>query len=234
MAGIARETHYQQTILNGSPSKLQLSFEYSDGLGHLAMKKVQAEPGLAKTLDAGNNVIEVDTTPNLRWVGNGRTVLNNKGKPVKQYEPYFSTTYDYEDDKKLVEIGVTPVLYYDPVGRLLKTDFPDGTFSKTEFDAWQQLTFDQNDTVNDSDWYTLRTTGSLSGNPQENQAAQKASVHYNTPSQVHLDALGRAFYSIEHNKFKDINTNLIVDEFYATQTVLDIESNQRKVIDART
>ncbi len=233
VAGIARETHHQQTLLNNTPSKLQLSFEYSDGLGHVAMKKMQAEPGIAKKLDSGNNVIEVDTSPDLRWVGNGRTVLNNKGKPIKQYEPYFSVTHEYEDDKKLVEIGVTPVLYYDPVGRLIKTDFPDGTFAKTEFDAWQQLIYDQNDTVNDSDWYAMRTTGSLSSNQQENQAAQKASVHYNTPGRIHLDSLGRSFYTIAHNRFEDHKTSLIVDEFYSTQSVLDIEGNQRQVIDAR-
>ena len=233
VAGIARETHHQLTLLNKTPSKLQLSFEYSDGLGHVAMKKMQAEPGFAKELDSGNNVIEVDTSPSLRWVGNGRAVLNNKGKPVKQYEPYFSVKHEYEDDKQLVEIGVTPVLYYDPVGRLIKTDFPDGTFAKTEFDAWQQLIYDPNDTVNDSDWYALRTTGSLSSNPQENQAAQKASVHYNTPGQIYLDSLGRSFYTIAHNRFEDHKTSLIVDEFYSTQSVLDIESNQRQVIDAR-
>ena len=234
VAGIERETHYQQSALNHIPSKLQLSFEYSDGLGHVAMKKMQAEPGLAKKIDAGNNVIEVDTSPNLRWIGNGRTVLNNKGKPVKQYEPYFSVTHLYEDDKQLVEIGVTPVFYYDPLGRVIRTNFPDATFANTEFDAWQQLMFDRNDNVNDSDWYILRTTGSLSADPQENQAALKASIHYHTPTQIHLDSLGRSFYTIEHNRFKDHITKLIVEEFYATQLVLDIESNQREVIDART
>jgi len=233
VASILRETHYQQTLIDGTPSKLQLSFEYSDGLGHVAMKKIQAEPGLAKTLDGSGNLIEVDTTPNLRWIGNGRTVLNNKGKPVKQYEPYFSATFAYEDAPQLVEIGVTPILYYDPADRLIKTDFPDGTFTKTEFDAWQQTSYDQNDTVNDSAWYTLRTTGALAADPREYQAALKASVHYNTPAVVHLDSLGRPFYSIAHNRFRDPNTNVLTDEFYATQSVLDIEGNVRQVIDAR-
>jgi RHS repeat-associated protein len=233
VASILRETHYQQTLIDGSPSNLQLGFEYSDGLGHVAMKKIQAEPGLAKALDGSGNLIEVDTTPNLRWIGNGRTVLNNKGKPVKQYEPYFSVDFAYEDAPQLVEIGVTPILYYDPTGRLIKTDFPDGTFTKTEFNAWQQTAYDQNDTVNDSDWYTLRTTGALATDPRENQAALKASMHYNTPAVVHLDSLGRPFYSIAHNRFRDPNTNIITDEFYATQTVLDIEGNMRRMIDAR-
>ena len=30
------------------------------------------------------------TSGPLRWIASGKTILNNKGKPVKQYEPYFS------------------------------------------------------------------------------------------------------------------------------------------------
>ncbi|MGY0035270.1 hypothetical protein [Pedobacter sp. NJ-S-72] len=60
----------------------------------------------------------------LRWIGNGRTVLNNKGNAVKQYEPYFSVSFQYEDLKELVETGVTSVLYYDAPGRIMKTKCP--------------------------------------------------------------------------------------------------------------
>src|SRR4030095_7258813 len=81
VASIVRETHYREE--HGTPSKLQNSFEYSDGLGRVAMKKVQAEPGLAKKLNDSNVVVDVDTHDKLRWVGNGRTVMNNKGKLVK-------------------------------------------------------------------------------------------------------------------------------------------------------
>src|ERR1044072_294423 len=102
------------------------------------MKKVQAEPGRAKKgesqTDGSYTVTEIDTSPYLRWVGNGRVILNNKGKPGMQYEPYFSVTHHYESAPELVEIGVTPVMFYDPVGRLVRTDLPDGTFSRVEFD----------------------------------------------------------------------------------------------------
>ena len=85
------------------------------------MKKVQAEPGIAKQVtvnpDDTYSVSDVNTAAlnpkQLRWIGNGRTVLNNKGNAVKQYEPYFSITHQYEDLKELVETGVTPILYYD-------------------------------------------------------------------------------------------------------------------------
>ncbi len=233
VATIVRETHFQASVASGIASKLQYRFEYSDGFGNVAMRKMQAEPGIARALDGAGNLIQVDTTPNLRWIGNGRLVLNNKGKPVKQFEPYFSATYDYEDDPQLVEIGVSPLLYYDPPGRNVRTEYPNGTFSKIDIQGWLTQTFDQNDTVVDSDWYTQRTTGSLAGNAQENQAAQKTAIHYNTPAAAHSDGLGRAFYAVAHNKFVDHTTLTLKELFYETYTRLDIEGNTKQLVDPR-
>jgi RHS repeat-associated protein len=233
VASIVRETHFQATLTPGTPSKLQYRFEYSDGFGNVAMRKIEAEPGIALALDGSNNIMQVDTTPNPRWVGNGRTVLNNKGKPVKQFEPYFSATYNYEDDPQLVEIGVTPLLYYDPPGRNVRIEYPNGTFSRTDIQRWMTQAFDQNDTVTDSDWYTQRTTGSLAANPQENQAALKAAVHFNTPAVSHSDCLGRAFYAVSHNRFVDHKTLVLTDLFYETYTQLDIEGNAKQIVDPR-
>jgi RHS repeat-associated protein len=238
-ASIVREQHRSVDPL----SPIQIGFEYSDGLGRVAMAKVQAEPGIAKHIvvepDCSFSVTEVDTasqTPErLRWIGNGRTVLNNKGNPVKQYEPYFSVTPHYEDAKELVETGVTPVMYYDALGRLVKTEFPDQTFSKIEFDSWKQRSFDQNDTVEDSEWHRLRVDNLIDAQliaagkdpVKEEAAAQKAEAHYDTPSAVHLDTLGRPILSIDHNRIAGI------DEFYQTRIVLDIEGNVRSIVDAR-
>lgn len=238
-ASIGREQHHSQNAL----SPIQIAFEYSDGLGRVAMTKVQAEPGLAKKLvvqpDCSFSVTEIDTsiqTPaRLRWIGSGRTVLNNKGNPVKKYEPYFSVTPRYEDAGELVETGVTPILYYDAVGRLVKTEFPDQTFSKVEFDSWKQSTFDQNDTVQQSEWHRLRVNNLINARliqagkdpAKEKAAAQKAEAHDKTPAIVHLDTLGRPILIIEHNRVAGI------DEFYSTHIVLDIEGNARRIVDTR-
>ena len=76
-------------------------------------------------------------------------MFNDKGFPVEQYEPYFSTTAGYESADALVKQGLTQVRRYDPLGRLVRTDLPNGTFSKVLFDPWKQTTFDPNDTVTD-------------------------------------------------------------------------------------
>jgi RHS repeat-associated protein len=215
----------------------QESYTYSDGTGREAMKKMQAEPGPAPIRDADGHLqhgpdgtlLQVDTTPNVRWVGTGRTVVNNKGNPVKQYEPFFSRTPDWETEEEVVESGVTPMLTYDPLGRLIRTDFPDATFSTVAFDSWRQETWDQNDTVLQSGWLASRLPDFDPANPPANPtpdqaAAIKAARHAATPSVAYLDALGRAFRTVEDNGAAGQ---------YPTAIELDIDGHQRSVTDAR-
>jgi len=236
VATVSREKHFSAD--NNSP--VQIGFEYSNGIGEVVMKKVQAEAGLAKQVIANrdNSIIvdEIDTSSSnpkqLRWIGNGMTIKNNKGNAVKQYEPYFSTSFQYENLKELVETGVTPVMYFDAAGRLIKTEMPDGTFSKVVFDSWKQTVYDANDTVTESTWYLKRTDNSRADfitDIKEQQAAAKATKHSETPTVLHFDTLGRAVLSIEHNK----NSVTNADEFFRTKIKLDTEGNLRSVTDAR-
>ncbi|MGA9768041.1 MAG: SpvB/TcaC N-terminal domain-containing protein [Blastocatellia bacterium] len=234
-ASITRETHHQSEVASGKASPLQYAFQYSDGLGRVAMHKIQAEPGLASRIelhtDGTYKITEVDTTPNRRWVGSGRTVVNNKGNPVMQFEPYFSVTHAYESAKELVESGVTPILYYDPLDRLIRTDFPDGTFSRVLFDVWQQSSYDRNDNVQASAWYRARKDGRLGA--AEERAAKKSLIHDDTPVIAHYDSLGRAIYTLEHNRFRDRVTDTISEEFLATLVKLDIDGNRLFIRDPR-
>ena len=212
-ASIIREEHFTKN--NDSP--VQLIFEYSNGIDGVVMNKVRAEQS--------------------SWIGNGRTILNNKGNPVKQYEPYFSETHQYEDQKELVETGVTPIMYYDAMGRLKKTELPDGTLSKVEFDSWKQTAYDANDTILESSWYINRTNRLIDAeliaegkDPiKEKIAADNAARHANTPNILHVDTLGRPVLSILHNR----NVITDADEFYQTKVKLDTEGNLRSVTDAR-
>ena len=55
-------------------------------------------------------------------------------------------------------------------------------------------------------------------------------MHANTPSVTYSDSLGRTFLSIAHNRREQEGVPL--DQYLATRTELDIESNQRAIIDA--
>ncbi|MBC7816824.1 MAG: toxin, partial [Planctomycetaceae bacterium] len=131
---LVRETHDSDPI-PASGLKFQHSFSYSDGFGREIQKKIQAEPGPVPKRDAaGKIIVGADGQPELtandvspRWVGSGWTIFNNKGKPVRQYEPFFTDTHRFEFD---VRIGVSPVLFYDPVERVVATLHPNHTWEK--------------------------------------------------------------------------------------------------------
>jgi RHS repeat-associated protein len=222
----AREQHGAANL------RWQELYSYSDGSGREVMRKIQAEAGLAPARDLNGALIHdpdgrlVFAPTQTRWVGSGRTVFDNKGNAVKKYEPFFDSTSAYEDENELVEWGVTPILRYDPLGRLIRTDFPNGTFSKVEFDAWQQKAWDNNDTVRDSQWYRERGSPDPNypnrPNEPETAAAWLAAKHAETPALALFDAIGRQFLTIIDNG---------ASGKYQTEVELDIEGNQRSTTD---
>jgi RHS repeat-associated protein len=218
-----RVTHYHADALH--QTQWQEAYTYTGGGGSIVLKKAQAEPGPALQVNEDGTVTSIpDTAPNLRWIGNGRTIVNNKGNAVKQYEPYFSVAPTFDDEQDMVQLGVTPVMHYDPLSRVIRTDLPNDTFTKVEFTPWQQKHFDPNDTVRDSQWYIDNGSPDPLNpepvNPGE-RAAWLAAKHYDTPVVSHLDSLGRAFLSI--------NTDGAVH--IETRNVQDIEGNLLQVID---
>ncbi|MFX1562422.1 MAG: SpvB/TcaC N-terminal domain-containing protein, partial [Promethearchaeota archaeon] len=135
VATIVRETH-NSDLRQDQRSKLQISFSFSDGLGREIQKKIQAEPG---------PLTEEGIIVSPRWVCSGWLVFNNKGDPVKKYEPFFDDTHEFRFG---IKIGVSPTLFYDAVGRLVATLYPNHTYEKVVFDPWHQETWDVNDTTN--------------------------------------------------------------------------------------
>jgi RHS repeat-associated protein len=215
--GILRETHVA-ALPPGAESALQAAFEYFDGAGGSIVKKVQAEP-------------ETDGGP-VRWIASGKTIRNNKGKVVKQYEPYFSDVAQRFEEP--VEAGVTAVIYYDAAGRVVRTEQPDGSFSRTEFSPWHASAFDANDTVLEpgNGWYAAHSDVTASAAAQ--RAAQLASVHAATPSVSHLDSLGRDVVAIGHNRWQyPGNATPSADERDVTFTRLDAEGKPLWIRDAR-
>jgi RHS repeat-associated protein len=233
-ATLAREAHVSD-LSGGQTTKIQILFSYSDGYGREIQKKVQAEPG--PVTDKGPVV-------NPRWVGAGWTIFNNKGKPVRQFEPFFSQlpamVHQFEFG---VQVGVSPILCYDPVDRVVATINANHSYQKVTFDPWHKATWDSNDTVLQSDpttdsdvgdffqllptgeyfptWYTQRIGGGLG--PQEQDAANRAAAHANTPTLAYFDTLGRTFLTILDNGGGTT---------FPSRVEFDIQGNQRAVRDA--
>jgi RHS repeat-associated protein len=233
-ATLARETHFND-LLPRQQSKIQITFSYSDGFGREIQKKIQAEPG---------PVVDKGPVIDPRWVGSGWNIFNNKGKPVRQYEPFFGqlATKGHQFEFGM-QVGVSPILFYDPGERVVATVRPNHTYEKIVFDPWHQASWDGNDTVLQADpttdpdvgsyfkrlaagdysptWYASRIA-KPPGDPGHD-AAVKASAHANTPALAYFDTLGRTFLTIADNAG---------DGQYQTHIELDIQNNQRSMTDA--
>jgi RHS repeat-associated protein len=257
-ATLARETHVSGP-LPPHGLKIQLSFSYSDGFGREIQKKVQAEPG---------TLVEGGPIASPRWVCSGWTILNNKGTPVREYEPFFSkrqrpdgTLFSDHRFEFGATVGVSAVQFYDPAERVIAILHPNHTYEKVVFDPWQQTTYDVNDTCaprnqetgdprTDPDiqgyvaeyfktqpatwqtWYAQRVGGAVG--THERDAAEQAAAHADTPTSAHFDALGRPFLTVARNRVVCSRHDLDgTEDSFATRIELDIEGNERAVIDER-
>src|SRR6185436_12149168 len=157
--------------------------------------------------------------------------------------------------------GVSPMLFYDPAERVIATLHPNHTYEKVVFDPWHQTTYDVNDTCalrnaqtgdprSDPDiggyvaeyfktqlatwetWHVRRIDGALG--QDERNAALRAESHADTPTTAHFDALGRPFLTVARNRVACAGHDLDASEdSFATRVELDIEGNQRAVLDER-
>ncbi len=224
-ATLARETR------GGDAGRIHVSVVHSTGLGAAAQEKAITSPG---PVVAGGPVVSP------RWVGTGWTVLDNKGQPVKQYEPFFSASPTFEFARAE---GVSGTSLYDPIGRVAARLHADHTYDKTVHGPWRQEAWDATDTVLVADpagdpdvgelfarlpagdylptWHARRAGGALGA--VEQQAAAKSAAHAATPTVSHLDALGRPFLTVQDNGPAGS---------VPTRMVYDVEGNVRGIVDA--
>ena len=211
---ITRETHVSD--LTGPPpypgaprvTRCQYRLAYGDGFGREVQRKALAAPDS----DSGA----------ARWATSGWTVYDNKGRPVRAYEPFFSAAPGFEF---AAATGVATVTCYDPPGRVVAVLHPDSTWEKITFGPWRQEMWDGDDTVLAADpradpdvggyftrllgaasftsWHDLRSGGQYGATAEERaaqqDAARKTAPFAATPATVHFDSLGRACLAVADN-----------------------------------
>ena len=195
-------------------------YTYSDGFGRVAMTEGAGRAG-RRARTSG------PSTP--RWVGTGRTVFNNKGNPVKQYEPFFSATSEFEDETAVVQAGVTPIIHYDALDRVVRTEFPDGTLSRRRSSTPGTRRLGIRTTRSSRARGTPNAAARDPAGPEpvgnaEPRAAWLAARHAETPVVTQFDTLGRPFLiDRPEPDVRERRHRRLHDAFFETRSVLDID-----------
>src|SRR5690554_6083928 len=208
-----REHHINAPYLSSLSTAEQdatiASAKYNDGYGRLVQTRTQAEDiiyGNQTFSDSG--LPAAQTAPNQKAVGQERSAgaplnvvvsgqkrYNNKGEIVEQYEPYFASGFDYEPDD--VPEGVAIKMYYDALGRMVKTVNPDDSEQRVYFGDVTELSSPQD--YIPSPWvrfiYDANDLASITV-PVNNHVP---STSYWTPKSEIINTLGGVKQSTEHN-----------------------------------
>ncbi|GIG69236.1 SpvB/TcaC N-terminal domain-containing protein [Phytomonospora endophytica] len=207
-----------------------VSVEFSDGFGRVVQTRTRAEDELigdpvfgGGVLPTGQNApvpptrIRAPGAPE-NVVVSGWQLRDNKGRVVQRYEPFFSTGFDYAPPGD-AQLGRKATISYDPRGHMIQTLNPDGSEQRVVLGVpvdladpavftptpWETYTYDANDNAG-------RTHGA---------AASAYSGHWNTPSSIEVDALGRTVTATARNGGDPI----------VTRSSYDIQGNLTSVID---
>ena len=238
---IQREHHVHDTEIPLAEREAAITtVEYSDGFGRLLQTRAQAEDITFGDDAFGEGVLSPDqadeAASKAAIVGSQRSadtpakvlvsgwrIYDNKGNVVQQYEPFFSTGFDYSPPTES-QLGQSAQLFYDPRGQMIRTVNPDGSEQRVVFGlpldledpnqfiptAWEAYSYDSNDNAG-------RTHG---------ETAQNYRSHWNTPTSAVVDALGRTIRTIERN-----GPNPETD-WLTTHSTYDIRGNLLTLTDA--
>ncbi|MBC8947241.1 SpvB/TcaC N-terminal domain-containing protein [Xenorhabdus indica] len=129
---------------------------FSDGFGRLLQSATRQAPGIAWRYDGhgglkfdGNGKPTVAKTE-TRWAVTGRTEYDNKGQPIRTYQPYFLDNWRYVSDYHARTDLYADTHYYDPIGRVYQVKTAKGSLRRTFFTPWFVANEDENDTALES------------------------------------------------------------------------------------
>ena len=205
---LARETH-DADLAGGQQTRIQHSFSYSDGFGREIQKKIQAEPGPARSAIPAATLARIGRTAGNNTNDSARAGSATGGRYSTTKASRSASTSHFSPRPTALSLisrmASAPCSVYDPVERVVVTLHPNHTWEKVVFDPWRQTTWDVNDTVliadpeTDADiggfyrrlpdadylptWHTQRQGGALDA--QEQAAAQRRpSMPQHPPSPI--------------------------------------------------
>ncbi|QHI96823.1 toxin [Xylophilus rhododendri] len=121
-----------------------------DGFGRDLQSKQRVEPGPCYQVDEqGAFMVEDGRLPEAesqeRWLVSGRVEYSWKALPVRVYRPYFVNTRAYVDDAAFRQHAPHDSMFYDGMGRVVRTLNAAGDETRTRYGVWFDIHEDEND-----------------------------------------------------------------------------------------
>lgn len=213
--------------------------EYSDGFGRLLQARADAEEttfgdttfgedaGLPEDQALPPGSATPLAMPNRVRVS-GAVTYDSKGRAIETFEPFFDTGLAYAAPTDQ-QFGRRSQIFYDAIGRQLRTRSPDGAESWTV--PGVPLALDTPSDFTPTPWesyaYDANDLAPLSQSPVDGSslAASAPGDHAFTPSSIEVDALGRTIRAVE--RFGPDQSDELT-----TRTRYDIRGNPLDVTDA--
>ncbi|MET7426681.1 SpvB/TcaC N-terminal domain-containing protein [Dactylosporangium sp. NPDC005555] len=199
-----------------------VSVQYSDGFGRPLQTRIQGEDTLFGDPAFGGGVLSADQSapvgpavgrtrgPNDpdNVVVSGAKVYDNKGRVVRAFEPFFDTGFDYRAPGA-GQTGQSSQTFYDPRGAAVRVVAPDGAEQRIVHGVPADLT--DPDTYAPTAWETYTYDANDNAGRTHPEAAAAYRDHWDTPSSVEVDALGRAVRTVARDGDRDLVTTVDVD-----------------------
>lgn len=126
---------------------------FSDGFGRELQSAARQAGGEAWQRGAGGALVTdsdgqpVSALTDFRWAVTGLTEYDNKGQPVRTYQPYFLNSWEYVSDDSARQDLYADTHYYDPTGREWQVKTAKGWYRRNLFTPWLVVSEDENDTA---------------------------------------------------------------------------------------
>lgn len=128
---------------------------FNDGFERVLQTAVRCEGGEAwSRTPEGSLVLNDKGQPavlktNFRWTVSGRSEYDNKGQPVRTYQPYFLDSWRYLSDDSARQDLYADTHYYDPLGREWQVKTAKGWLRRSFHTPWFTVNEDENDTASE-------------------------------------------------------------------------------------
>jgi RHS repeat-associated protein len=173
-----------------------------DGEGNQILTQLSYYDGSLRVLQ----VKQSTGVPEDPWLASGTVRYDAKGQTRRQFEPYYCGSAQYDSVEAAAKLGVSSVLHYDALGRLVRTDTPLGTFRAIVYgwdrtvggSPWAVAAYDENDTLLLSEYYA-RLMAAVAPDPAEKQVVEQAALCVDSPLRQCLDPAGRAVATISQD-----------------------------------